>query len=94
MWGGIPTPYGPCSYCYSLYHHVRDCPTAGQFFNYSYEHMNTLFSITRHGEASLISHGKLKLLIENYAPQFHKLYHQTYSSFNDQSYTSQYQATP
>jgi len=27
---------------YSPYHHVGDCLTAGQFFNYSYEHMKTL----------------------------------------------------
>jgi hypothetical protein len=44
MWGGILTPHGPCSYCYSPYHHVRDCPTTGQFSNYSYEHMNRPFS--------------------------------------------------
>jgi hypothetical protein len=47
MWGGIPTPHEPCSYYYSPYHHVKDCPTAGQFSNYSYEHMNTQFSRPR-----------------------------------------------
>jgi hypothetical protein len=31
---------------------------------------------------------------ENYAPQFHELYHQTYPQFNDQSYSPRYQATP
>jgi hypothetical protein len=41
MWGSIPTPHGPCSYFYSPYHHVKDCPTAGQFSNDFYEHMNT-----------------------------------------------------
>ena len=29
-----------------------------------------------------------------YAPQCHKLHHQSYSQFNDQSYSLQYQATP
>jgi hypothetical protein len=72
MWGGIPTAHGPCSYFYSPYHHVKDCPTTGQFSNYSYEHMNTLFSrprndltpipMTQDGATSLISRGKLKLL--------------------------------
>jgi len=31
---------------------------------------------------------------ENYALQFHELYHQAYPQFNDQSYSTQYQATP
>jgi hypothetical protein len=103
MWGNIPTPHGPCSYCNSPYHHVRDCPTAGQFSNYSYEHMNRPFS--RPGNEfysdsynpawsnqsnfswQAQDHGK-------YAPQGHELHHQAYSQFNDQSYSPQYQATP
>jgi len=44
MWGDIPTPLGPCSYCFNPYHHVRDCPEMRQFFNYHYEHLNTPFS--------------------------------------------------
>jgi hypothetical protein len=44
MWGDIPTPHGPCSYCFNPYHHVRDCPKMRQFSNYHYENMNTLFS--------------------------------------------------
>jgi len=103
MWGGIPTPHGPCSYCCSPYHHVRDCPTAGQFSNYSYEHINTLFSRMRNdpysdsynpawSNQSNISWQAQAL--ENYAPQFHELYHQAYPQFNDQSYSPQYQATP
>jgi hypothetical protein len=43
MWGDIPTPHGPCSYCFNPYH-VRDCPEMRQFSNYHFEHMNTLFS--------------------------------------------------
>jgi hypothetical protein len=41
MWGDIPTPHGPCSYCFNPYHHVRDCPEMRQFSNYHYENMNT-----------------------------------------------------
>jgi hypothetical protein len=41
MWGNIPTPHGPCSYCHDPYHHVRDCPSTRQFSNHSYEYMNT-----------------------------------------------------
>jgi len=44
MWGDIPTPHGPCSYCFNPYYHVRDCPEMRQFSNYHYEHMNTSFS--------------------------------------------------
>jgi hypothetical protein len=44
MLGDIPTSYGPCSSCFNLYHHVRDCLEMRQFSNYYYEHMNTLFS--------------------------------------------------
>jgi hypothetical protein len=72
MWGNISTPQGPCSYCNSPYHYVRNCPTAGQFSNYSFEHMNKpsldremnfiLIFITRHGATSLTSRGKLKIM--------------------------------
>ena len=87
MWGGIPTPYGPCSYCYNPYHHVRDCSTARQFSNYSYEHMNTLFSRpgndiysdsynpTWSNQSNLLWQAQAP---ENYAPQFHELHHQSY----------------
>jgi hypothetical protein len=103
MWGGIPTPHGPYSYCYSSYHHVRDCLTARQFSNYSFEHMNTLFSRPRNdpyfdsynpawSNQSNIS--RQAHAPENYALQFHELYHQAYPQFNDQSYSTQYQATP
>jgi hypothetical protein len=103
MWGNIPTPHGPCSYCNSPYDHVRNCPTAGQFSNYSFEHMNRPFS--RPGNEfysdsynsawsnqsnfswQAQDHGK-------YAPQGHELHHQSYLQFNDQSYSPQYQATP
>ena len=30
MWGNIPTPHEPCSYCNDPHHHVRDCPLARQ----------------------------------------------------------------
>jgi hypothetical protein len=87
MWGGIPTPHGSCSYCYNPYHHVRDYPTAGQFSNYSYKHINTLFSRSMNdpyfdsynpawSNQSNIS-GKAQAP-ENYSPQFHELYHQAY----------------
>jgi hypothetical protein len=99
MWGGISTLHGPCSYCYSPYHHVRDCPTAGQFSNYFYEHMNTSFS--RPGNDLYFDYYNLAWSNQpnflwqaqasgKYAPQCHKLHHQSYSQFNDQSYSPQY----
>jgi hypothetical protein len=94
MWGGIPTPHEPCSYCYSPYHHVKDCPTVGQFSNYSYEHMNTQFSRPRNeayydsdhpGWSNQSNISWQAQAVENYAPQFHELYHQAYPQFNDQT---------
>jgi len=94
MWGGIPTPHGPCSYCYSPCHHVKDCPTVGQFSNYSYEHMNTQFSRPRNepyfdsydpawsNQSNVSWQAQAP---ENYAPQFHERYHQAYPQFNDQA---------
>jgi hypothetical protein len=103
MWGNIPTPHGPCSYCNSPYHHVRNCPTAGQFSNYSYEHMNRPFSRLRNEfyfdsyNPALSNQSNFSWQAQDhgkYAPQGHELHHQSYSRFNDQSYSSQYQATP
>jgi hypothetical protein len=86
MWGGIPTPHGPCSYCYSPYHHVKDCPTAGQFSNYSYEHRNEPYCDFDHlGWSNQSNISWQAQAPENYAPQFHKLYHQAYPQFNDQA---------
>jgi len=94
MWGGIPTPHGPCSYCYSSYHHVKDCPTVGQFSNYSYEHINTQFSRPRNepycdsyhsGWSNESNISWQAQALENYAPQFRELYHQAYPQFNDQA---------
>ena len=72
MWGSIPTPHGPCSYCNSPYHYVRDCPTMGQFSNYPYEHMNRQFSrpgndhyfdsYNPHRATNLTSPSKLKIM--------------------------------
>jgi hypothetical protein len=93
MWGGIPTPHEPCSYCYSPYHHVKDCPTAGQFSNNFSEHMNTQFSRPRNepycdsydpawsNQSDIPWQAQAP---ENYAPQFHELYHQAYPQFDDQ----------
>lgn len=94
MWGGIPTPHEPCSYCYSPYHHVKDFPTAGQFSNYSYEHKNTQLSRPRNEpysdsyDLAWSNQSNIPLQAqapESYAPQFHELYHQTYPQFNDQA---------
>jgi hypothetical protein len=94
LWGGIPTPHGPCSYCYSPYHHVKDCLTAVQFSNYSYEHMNTQLSRPRNdpysdsydpgwsNQSNISWHAQAS---ENYALQFHELYYQAYPQFNDQA---------
>jgi hypothetical protein len=103
MWGNIPTPHGPCSYCNSPYHHVRNCPTAGQFSNYSFEHMNRPFSRPENDfysdsyNPAWSNQSNFSWQAQDhgmYAPQGHELHHQSYSLFNDQSYYSQYQETP
>jgi hypothetical protein len=103
MWGNIPTPHGPCSYCNSPYHHVRNCPTAGQFSNYSFEHMNRPFSRPENDfysdsyNPSWSNQSNFSWQAQDhgmYAPQGHELHHQSYSQFHDQSYYSQYQETP
>jgi hypothetical protein len=38
------TPHKPCSYCSNPYRSDNNCPSWGQFFNFSYEQMNTSFS--------------------------------------------------
>jgi hypothetical protein len=65
------TPHKPCSYCSNPYHSDNNCPSWGQFSNFSYEQMNTSFSdlrcdsnsifTTQTGATNLISHGQLKL---------------------------------
>jgi uncharacterized protein YPO0396 len=103
MWGNIPTPHGPCSYCNSPYHHVRNCPTAGQFSNYSFEHMNRPFSRPKNDfysdsyNPSWSNQSNFSWQAQDhgmYDPQGHELHHQSYSQFHDQSYYSQYQETP
>jgi hypothetical protein len=37
-------PHEPCSYCSNPHHQVGNCPSFGQFSNFSYEQMNTNFS--------------------------------------------------
>jgi hypothetical protein len=41
MWGNIPTPYGPCPFCYDPYHNVRNCPVLRQISNDIFGHKNT-----------------------------------------------------
>jgi hypothetical protein len=36
--------HGPCSYCSSPCHSSGNCPSWGQYSNFSHEHMNTNFS--------------------------------------------------
>jgi hypothetical protein len=104
MWGGILTPHGPCSYCYSPYDHVRDCSTGVNFSNYSYKHMNTPFSRPRNDSyfdsynpawSNQFNISWQAQAPTNYAPQFHELHHQSYPQFNGHSYDfHQYQSTP
>jgi hypothetical protein len=36
--------HGQCSYCFNPYHSYGNCPSWGQFYNFSHEQMNTNFS--------------------------------------------------
>jgi hypothetical protein len=98
MWGDIPTPHGPCSYCFNPYHHVRDCPEMGQFSNYHYKHMNTPFSRPWNDfysdscnpawsqQSNFLWEAQTP---DNYAPTLQERLQQAYSQFYDQSYSSQ-----
>jgi hypothetical protein len=75
----------------------------GQFSNYSYEHMNIPFSRLGNDlyfdsyNPTWSNRSNLSWQAQDlgkYVPQCHELHHQSYSQFNDQSYSLQYQATP
>jgi hypothetical protein len=98
MWGNIPTPHGPCSYCRNPYHHVRNCPSTKQFPNYSYGHMNTPFS--RPGDDNYFDSYNPEWSQQSnilwqaqdpgiHAPQFHGLQPQSYQQFYNHAYSSQ-----
>jgi hypothetical protein len=79
MWVNIPTPHGPCSFCYDPYLNVRNYPSLRQISNVIFGSKNTSFSRSRndpHSESSSptwsqsqISHGKLnffEILLHNF----------------------------
>jgi hypothetical protein len=109
MWGGTPTPYGPCSFCYDPYHHVRNCPSIRQISNNIFGHKNT--SLSRPGNDSYFDsynptwsqQSNTSWQAQNpgiQAQQFHGLQHQSYQQFYDHPYScqsapqQQYQAEP
>jgi hypothetical protein len=109
MWGGTPTPYGPCSFCYDPYHHVRNCPSIRQISNNIFGHKNT--SLSRPGNDSYFDsynptwsqQSSTSWQAQNpgiQAQQFHGLQHQSYQQFYDHTYScqsapqQQYQAEP
>jgi hypothetical protein len=64
---------------------IKNCPTSRQFSNYSYEHMNRQFSRPRNDhyfdsyDPAWSNQSNISWqpqAPENYAPQFHELYHQ------------------
>jgi hypothetical protein len=109
MWGGTPTPYGPCSFCYDPYHHVRNCPSIRQISNNIFGDKNT--SLSRSGNNSYFDsynptwsqQSNTSWQARNpgiQAQQFHGLQHQSYQQFYDHACSSQsapqqqYQAEP
>ena len=86
-------PYRPCSYCFSPYHSFGNCPSWGQFSNFSHEQMNTNFSSpgfesksnfynpdwSNHSDFSWQAHAT-----RNYAPQVDELHHLEYLQFDNQ----------
>jgi hypothetical protein len=109
MWGGTPTPYGPCSFCYDPYHHVRNCPSIRQISNNIFGHKKT--SLSRPGNDNYFDsynptwsqQSNISWQAQDpgiHAPQFHGLQHQSYQQFYDHTYScqsapqQQYQAEP
>ena len=98
MWGNIPTPYGPCPFCYDPYHNVRNCPSLRQISNDIFGHMNTSFS--RPGADNYFDtynptwsqQSNISWQAQDpgiHAPQFHGLQHQSYQQFYDHAYSFQ-----
>jgi hypothetical protein len=109
MWGGTPTPYGPCSFCYDPYHHVRNCPSIRQISDNIFGHKKT--SLSRPGNDNYFDsynptwsqQSNISWQAQDpgiHAQQFHGLQHQSYQQFYDHPYScqsvpqQQYQAEP
>jgi hypothetical protein len=95
------TPHKPCSYFSNPYHSDNNCPSWGQFSNFSYEQMNTSFSNLGYDSNSNFyspnwskqsNFSWLAQTARNYAPQFQELHHSTYQQFNHQAQPPAYQA--
>jgi len=83
----------PCSFWSSTAHHVRDCPTNGQFSNLSTKQVNATFSRPRNDPYSNSynpgwrNHPNLAWQAQgngNFAPQFNGPHNQAYSQSNNQ----------
>lgn len=87
-------PHKTCSYCSNLYHSSSNCPSWRQFYNPSYEQMNTNFSSPGFDSNSNVynpdwsNHSDFLWQAQvagNCAPQYHELHHPEYPQFNHQS---------
>ena len=86
-------PHRPCSYCFSPCHSFDNCPSWGQYSNFSHEQMNINFfspgsesnfnfytpDWSNHSNFSWQAHAT-----GNYAPQVDELHHPEYSQFDNQ----------
>jgi hypothetical protein len=86
-------PYGPCSRCSNPHHYASNCPSWGQFHNFSYEQMNTNFSSLGFNSNSNFynpdwsNHSDFLWQAQamgNCAPQFQELHHPEYLQFENQ----------
>ena len=68
----ILKPHELCSYYSNPHYQVENCLSYGQFFNFSYEQMNTSFSWQAH-------------VMENFVPQDYELHHSDYLQFDNPS---------
>jgi hypothetical protein len=107
--GRYSNTYGPCSFCYDPYHHVRNCPSIRQISNNIFGHKKT--SLSRSGNDNYFDsynptwsqQSNISWQAQDpgiHAPQFHGLLHQSYQQFYDHTYScqsapqQQYQAEP
>jgi hypothetical protein len=86
-------PYGPCSHCSNPGHSASNCPSWGQFHNFSFEQMNRNFSSPGFNSNSNFynpdwsNHSNFSWqaqAMRNYAPQFQELHHPEYLQFGNQ----------
>lgn len=83
-------PHGPCLFCSNPYHSSSNCPSWGQFYNFSYNFSSPRFESNSNfynpDRSNRLDFSWQAQATANYAPQCHELHHPEYSQFDIQSF--------